>query len=461
MENAIKELEDQIEKIHTKRRALRTVMNENHDQLISKFPPEIASQIFNHYAPQDRCFGPDDPNPPLYLGAVCRKWRQLAWGTPQLWTSLFISLYAPQLLAEYLERSANLPLAIGLYPSQKPIEDEIYLEAINILNKHSSRWNILHSSLPARHLHRLCGSPEENILLQLILRPDLEESTEHRDAYDIATFSMKCKPSPTHLTLATYRLANVDILWNYLTSVSMEYLAVDECFELMRRAPLLEVLSLYEIIRSSTVFPIPAERIILPQLHSLGIVNTKDGTVVLKILDLICAPSLKRWDQRLSRDPSFPNNMVSFIGHSSFSLKSFIVGGSHDRYDQLHNVLDHLSSLESLNLRFHFRNQSPTNGLINRLCASDEFSPFLPRLRTLEFSPQLTFPWESLPRLFSTSTRQSLTVKVDQRTNAHIPDETAEKLLELVDAGFNLSILRDGKVDVLEEYREKRRLSYQ
>jgi Mg2+ and Co2+ transporter CorA len=34
LEKEIKELEDQIEKMHTKRRALRTVMNENHDQLI-------------------------------------------------------------------------------------------------------------------------------------------------------------------------------------------------------------------------------------------------------------------------------------------------------------------------------------------------------------------------------------------------------------------------------------------
>jgi hypothetical protein len=50
-------------------------------------------------------------------------------------------------------------------------------------------------------------------------------------------------------------------------------------------------------------------------------------------------------------------------------------------------------------------------------------------------------------------------VKVDEQTNAHIPDETAEKLLQLVDAGVNLTILRNGKDDMLEEYREKRRLS--
>jgi hypothetical protein len=60
LELAINELEDQIEKMHTKRRALRTVMNENHDHLIAKFPPEIASQIFIHYSP---LYGNDTSTP--------------------------------------------------------------------------------------------------------------------------------------------------------------------------------------------------------------------------------------------------------------------------------------------------------------------------------------------------------------------------------------------------------------
>jgi hypothetical protein len=52
LEKALKELENQIEQMHTKRRALRTVMNENHDPFIAKFPPEISSQISIHYPPQ-------------------------------------------------------------------------------------------------------------------------------------------------------------------------------------------------------------------------------------------------------------------------------------------------------------------------------------------------------------------------------------------------------------------------
>ncbi|KIM36199.1 hypothetical protein M413DRAFT_318622 [Hebeloma cylindrosporum] len=49
LEKQLEELDKLAEKIHNKRRALRTVMNENHDRLIHIFPPEIGSQIFFHY----------------------------------------------------------------------------------------------------------------------------------------------------------------------------------------------------------------------------------------------------------------------------------------------------------------------------------------------------------------------------------------------------------------------------
>ena len=465
---AIKELEDQIERMYIKRRALRTIMNENHDQLISKFPPEIASEIFIYYAPPHKSFVKDKKyrSTPLYLGAVCRKWRQLAWRTPQLWPDIMVEFdpmekYSTHLLAERLERSANLPLTISLSPFshwKRAIDDGIYLEVINILNRHSSHWHTLRIGLPAHQLHRLCGSLGGSMLYQLILQP-MNESTEHSDAYDVATFSMKCKPTPTRLKLAKYRLRNVDIVWNCLTHVALESIAVDECLELMRRAPLLEALALLQIIRSSGAFPAPATRIILPQLHRLAINHIADNSAVAEALDSMCAPSLKHWNHWPSRDHSSVNNMISFIEHSSFSLKNFDLMGSKDIYYQVHRILHCLSSLEFLTLRFLLRDQSPNDELLNRLCTSDESSPFLPCLRSLELCPQSMFPWESLPRIFSSPTRQSLRVKVNLATDVRIPDEAAEKLLGLVHAGFNLSILRDGKVDVLAEYRKKRRLS--
>ena len=200
-----------------------------------QFPPEITSHIFIQYAPPIALFDRDNRSTPLYLGAVCRKWRQLAWATPRLWSSLLVGFRRrgkyncinesdlPQLVAEWLERSAtsSLPLTIRLDLSGQGFEDHrdgVYCDVMNILNKHSGKWYDMHFSLPMRHLHRLHGSLQENILRRLLLchhRPFFEPS-------QFPTFSMIHKPSPTDLTLVAVGLPYVDIIWNNLTIASVD-----------------------------------------------------------------------------------------------------------------------------------------------------------------------------------------------------------------------------------------------
>ena len=117
IEKQIKELESRLKRVRIKRRALRTAMNENHDSLIHQFPPEIVSHIFIQCSPPAVCFDKFNENP-LYLGAVCQKWRQLAWAMPGLWTSLHVRCpqtgeyddNLPRLVNEWLKRSADLRL---------------------------------------------------------------------------------------------------------------------------------------------------------------------------------------------------------------------------------------------------------------------------------------------------------------------------------------------------------------
>jgi len=150
LEQQFKELETSMEKIHIKRRALRTVMNQNHDRLIHRFPPEIASRIFFYYSLIT-----------LFLRAVCQKWRQLAWATPEVWPWIYINhkvIYwwnsnVAKLLVEWLERSAALPLTIRFVgPSDG--DSAVYCVVTDLLNKHSARYDI-QLDIPAHHFHRL------------------------------------------------------------------------------------------------------------------------------------------------------------------------------------------------------------------------------------------------------------------------------------------------------------------
>ena len=157
LEKKIKELEIQIKKIHIKRRTLHTAMNENHDPLIYKFPPEIASHIFVECSPLIERFDIPYRVDPFYLSMVCQKWQQLAWETPELWTSLNIGSYDQdqvQLVREWLDRSGGLPLSIKLVDNGEHEDqpEEHHDRVINLLNKRSARWHDMNLRISEDHL---------------------------------------------------------------------------------------------------------------------------------------------------------------------------------------------------------------------------------------------------------------------------------------------------------------------
>lgn len=122
----IKELEERPNKLKAKHYALGTTVNEIHDPFIHKFSPEISSYVFRLCLPTFDCEIPKcnrwHRTRALTLGAVCRKWRQLAWAILVLWDTVFLDIHMsmssslakslPTLLLEWLGRSGKLPLTI-------------------------------------------------------------------------------------------------------------------------------------------------------------------------------------------------------------------------------------------------------------------------------------------------------------------------------------------------------------
>jgi len=140
IEHQIKQLEEEIAKLKAKQKPLGTAMNAIHDPFIHKFPPEIGSRIL-HLSLPSLDNGEHQPKAihrpgsavwaaPLKLGSVCRKWRQLAWATPDLWTTLYIGIKPsmihstaeslPGLLHEWLARSGALLLTVYFFQDEPP-----------------------------------------------------------------------------------------------------------------------------------------------------------------------------------------------------------------------------------------------------------------------------------------------------------------------------------------------------
>lgn len=98
-------ISDQIKQLKAKYDTIGTARNAIHDPFIHKLPPEIASHILRLSLPTLKNRKDDAKGVhgqwqsilkewavPLKLGSVCRKWRELAWATPDLWTTLYIRI---------------------------------------------------------------------------------------------------------------------------------------------------------------------------------------------------------------------------------------------------------------------------------------------------------------------------------------------------------------------------------
>ena len=90
------------------------------------------------------------PGSTLILGAVCRKWRAIAWSSPQLWSSIFLSLSYKsfssnlRIAQEWLSRSGQLPLSISVSMRNcHSVSMDDVLPMTYLLNKYAGRWHHL------------------------------------------------------------------------------------------------------------------------------------------------------------------------------------------------------------------------------------------------------------------------------------------------------------------------------
>jgi hypothetical protein len=191
---------DQIKQLKAKYDAIGTARNAIHDPFIHKLPPEIGSHILRLSLPtvneekyyQEIIRGPDSViwAAPLKLGSVCRKWRQLTWATPNLWTTLYIEINPsmthsiaeslPGLLREWLGLSGVLPLTIyflhrdwyssseGELPNYVKTHRTAYevatALAIDILRLHSGRWRNLYLKGSAGILERFSRTASKQLV---------------------------------------------------------------------------------------------------------------------------------------------------------------------------------------------------------------------------------------------------------------------------------------------------------
>jgi hypothetical protein len=460
-------------------------MNEIHDPFIHKLPPEIGSHIFRLFFPtldfEDELIWirVATPTKVLRLGAVCRKWRQLAWATPDLWDTLYLKISPsmkrslaeslPGLLRKWLSRSGMRPLTIFFSYSGCSEDSDSYGSSdestlksaadlvIEVINLYSGRWQNLHLDVTADIPERLCGSIQPNQLrfLHLGIRGETLPTPK---------FKMRSKPFPIQLTLNNFSPTSIDIGWDNITRAKLFNLNANECRDVLRRTPALEYL-LAQPCDDTTVDSVGTT--IHPHLRSLDI-STRGPT----FLDAINVPSLEEWIHSTEGDHLPLTAMVSLLQRSGCCLKILNLQHIPELPDDLSILFQAMPSLERLQL--HTRVSSVADGVMDDILARIFNSPpsnttipeetcsesFLPRLQFMECrAPFATAPfsWKHIPQLYRQGHRRSLTLKSFTK-ESYISDKTALQLLKLTDEGVDLQIVdmtTRAPGDFLENFRKK------
>ncbi|THU90869.1 hypothetical protein K435DRAFT_675166, partial [Dendrothele bispora CBS 962.96] len=93
---------------------------------IRRIPPEIIAELFTYCLPSAHPPTRDLSEAPLLLTLVCKQWREIAFRTPYLWSSLHIYIPSTRVsdkefmdrrkngIKQWLERSGNSPISLSL-----------------------------------------------------------------------------------------------------------------------------------------------------------------------------------------------------------------------------------------------------------------------------------------------------------------------------------------------------------
>ncbi|KAG2053575.1 hypothetical protein BDR06DRAFT_956277 [Suillus hirtellus] len=258
------EIDDELAALTEMMRSLRT--RRNSLSPISSIPPEILGIIFVHHVQQTQLvYAPDAPAVLSWLkiGHVCRHWREVVLGTPELWATPFLN--SLQATEEMLSRSkmASLKLKTGR---------RFYMDCVQKTLMHIERLQEV--SLPSfsdifgsstthcciqKFLDRLssCSAPK---LQSLCLEAEIEQTP--RIAIPIFL------PAPN---LRSLQIKNCDISWTSSVLTGLTVLGIkklspeclptlDELISVLRRMPALHTLELEDALPT-----LPPQTISLPR----------------------------------------------------------------------------------------------------------------------------------------------------------------------------------------------------
>ncbi|KAF8953528.1 hypothetical protein BDZ97DRAFT_596665 [Flammula alnicola] len=454
-------------------RRLKSEMNCSHDHLIHRLPPEISSYIFQLCISREPSI--DARYSQVALSSVCQKWRQIAHTTPQLWTTIFLSVSRHSDLSvadwtqEWIDRSGQLPLSIGLFAKSESKYYTVYRYVIAVINQCSSRWRDLTYQGPASSLSDLVGDSQGASQLQTL---KLHVHGSSAGQFKLGDF----KPMPTTLEIRGLDLKSVVIEWNNITHMQARRISADDCWELFRIAPRMTHcrLELVLNIKAQDPFPRPHTPILHPTLQVLEMSLVTSCSFDL-FLNNVSLPSLKSYTSDVGSGYLETESLISLFLRSSCSLQTLTLldlGLEPLDVADLVDLSRATPDLRHLDLKSSYRSGADVTERIFR-CFSNAFTitstdsetnqALFPRLQSMTFKGAMPLDWKLVPDIFGSPSDvcnlrrrplRSFTlspVKAQPIDDFIIDKDTLSRMLLLVTQGIELKIEQESpSVDALQ-----------
>jgi len=376
---------------------------------MQKIPPEVLSIIFEFFVSSDFA----DPCSSLILGAICGRWRALAWSTPRLWSSISIEFDRGslvdklQLAREWLSRSGQLPLSITITAGSScdlpPLSVTLLSALIDSINGYACRWRVLNISLPPQMLPLFHADPHGiSILHTLTIDPAISIlEASHGQVSKKFNPTNPC-PSPMVVKIFDIHLQSVGICWDKVTHLDVDHFSVDECFEVLRHALSLTNCHFDSIMANAFNFPIPGSILYHPNLTSLKVNFSGPET----FFQHVSFPSLLflSVDSKSFQVPT--QGLLAFLRRSSPPLHEFhLLSFENEDEDSIIRILSETPSLKILHLHSIPSDNYDPSRVFQRLSdpsftLGDDGTKLLPRLETMSYIGVPNFPWDLVPKVF-------------------------------------------------------------
>ncbi|KAG0706514.1 hypothetical protein DFH29DRAFT_1076953 [Suillus ampliporus] len=296
-----------------------------HKRLISalwRMPTEILSQIFHHCLP-DFYSLPLLSIAPLLLTRVCRRWREVAIGTPNLWCKLHVS-FAPrdhweqQALCyhSWLKRSRGCPISLNvsrggndltkLQSLLQPYVDQIASLCIDVLD--TDQPQLLLENLPA--------------LQELIIYIETPEAPPHTAQYiSRLPFSLRT----LRVIGPCFGLQDIysfNPVWTHLTNVEIDIYEPDAVPHLLQLGPNLSSLVVHMYASSDETLALQPSTQTKLQSLCITFEDAKIHTFP-NLLDALSLPNLRVLD--VDFVTSWPHEaFMAFLVRSNCPLENLI-----------------------------------------------------------------------------------------------------------------------------------------